>query len=152
MKVRIWPVLALLGIVLVSSGAALAHKGATGIVKQRMELMKGIAEQMKALKPMMDGKAAYDPAGVAKAAEAIAAHATRIAQSFPKGSTEHPSEASPKIWTDWDGFEASAEALRKHASALKADAGKGAGAAKALFAEMAKTCKGCHEGYRVKKQ
>lgn len=144
--------IALLSAALLFGGAAWAHKGATGIVKERMDLMKDIAAQMKALKPMVDGKVAYDAAGVAAAAAAIADHAAKIAPSFPKGSTDHPSEASPRIWTDWNGFEASAEALRTSAAALKADAGKGAQAAMGPFTEMAKTCKGCHEDYRVKKQ
>ena len=141
-----------IGLALGLGGGALAHQGATGIVKERMELMKGIAAQMKVLKPMVSGKAVYDPTIAAKAAKEIATHAANIKTSFPNGSNRHPSEASPKIWTEWDKFEASAEALRTYAAALEANATNGAGNAKRLFGEMSKTCKGCHEGYRVKKQ
>ncbi len=152
MRFPVRTALTICGAAFVFGGAAFAHEGATGVVKERMELMKGIAAQMKALKPMIEGTSTYDPADVAKAAGAIADHATNIAPSFPEGSTDHPSEASPRIWTEWNGFEASARALRAHAAALQADAEKGTDAARALFGEMARTCKGCHQDYRVKKQ
>lgn len=152
MRIPVWAFLVFLGAAIVSGGAAFTHEGATGVVKERMELMKDIAAQMKALKPMIDGGSTYEPARVATAAGTIADHAANIAPSFPKGSNVHPSEASPRIWTEWDGFAASARALRTHAAALQTDAEKGAGAAKALFGEMARTCKGCHEDYRIKKQ
>lgn len=152
MKIPVWTFLAFLSAAIVSGGVAFTHEGATGVVKERMELMKGIAAQMKALKPMIEGGSTYEPALVAMAAGTIADHAANIEPTFPKGSNAHPSEASPRIWTEWDGFAASAQALRTHATALQSDAEKGAGAAKTLFGEMAKTCKGCHEDYRIKKQ
>ena len=139
-------------IALVSAGAVLAHEGATGVVKQRMEMMKAMAAQMKALKSMVDGQTAYDPDVIAAVAEKISTHAASIAPSFPSGANQHPSEARPEIWTDWDSFKTSAEKLRAGAAALREIAANGAGPAKPSFVEMAKTCRDCHESYRVKKQ
>lgn len=135
-----------------AGGVALAHKGASGVVKQRMELMKGIAAQMKALSPMAKGEAAFDPAQVKKSAAAIAEHAGQIPENFPEGSTGHPSEAKPAIWTEWDKFKANAEALRTSAQALEAGADDGLDATKALFAKLAETCKGCHQDFREEKR
>ena len=139
-------------VIFVSGGIALAHKNATGIVKKRMGLMKGIASEMKRLKPMVNGKTPYDVSVVQGAAKAISAHARDIGPTFPKGSAQHPSEASPKIWTEWEKFEASANDLQTHADALLAEAGKGVTVAKPLFASMTDTCKTCHQRYRVKRR
>ena len=38
------------------AGLALAHEGATGVVKERMDLMKGQAKQMKLIGDMAKGK------------------------------------------------------------------------------------------------
>lgn len=152
MRIRTHAIIAAWAVIFVSGGVALAHKNATGVVKQRMDLMKGIASEMKRLKPMVNGKAPYDIGIVQQAARAISAHARDIGPTFPKGSTQHPSEASPKIWTDWKNFEASANDLLTFADALQEKAGKGATAVKPLFASMTDTCKSCHQRFRVKKR
>jgi hypothetical protein len=42
------------------TGVALAHEGATGVVKERMDLMKGQAKQMKLIGDMAKGKKKFD--------------------------------------------------------------------------------------------
>ncbi len=160
--------------VLVSAfaAAALAHGGATGIVKERMDGMSAMAKAMKALAPMMKGEAVYDPATVAAGAGTIASHAGReITSKFPQGSGGMPSEAAEEIWTDWEAFVTLALELETAALALELASGREAGAGasattaeagipepvrsladmstRQLFGRVGKTCSGCHKQYRV---
>lgn len=133
--------------------AAFAHSGAKGVVKQRMDAMGDIAEQMKLLGGMVQGKASYDAETASMAASVIAGHAEEMPALFPEGSTDHPSEALPAIWTDWPRFEASARKLAVDAAALgnAAQAADNADDIKATFTEVASSCKSCHEVFRLKK-
>lgn len=133
-------------------GAALAHQGAMGIVKQRMDMMKEMADAMKTIAPIMKGEAAYDASAVQDFASGIAEHAGHIGMMFPKGSDGHPSEASPRIWQEWERFHASAQELGDYAAQLEAKAKDGDKTAKLLFGKIAGTCMGCHESFREEKK
>ena len=135
-----------------AGGASFAHKGATGVVKKRMEAMKGVAAAMKSIAPMMQGKTAYDVGRVRAAAGTVKGHAAQVPDLFPNGSNAHPSEASAKIWSDWDKFLADAKAFETRAAELEAVAATGPDAARPAFAALTETCKSCHQAYRVKKQ
>lgn len=137
---------------LIMAGAALAHTGATGVVKERMEAMKAIGASMKAIATMIKGAAPYDAAKAAAAGEAIARHAGAIPDLFPEGSSGAPSEALPLIWTDWPDFLSATAALEERALDLAAAAGtaQNADALKAPFAALGETCKTCHEEFRAK--
>lgn len=135
-----------------AGGAPLAHKGASGIAKERMDMMKEMADAMKAIAPMMKGEADYDATAVQAFASGLANHAGHIKESFPQGSDGHPSEASPRIWKEPERFDASADALRGYALQLEKQAGNGEQAAKLLFGKIAGACKECHESFRVEKQ
>jgi len=103
---------------------ALAHGGATGVVKERMELMKVVGDAMKSLTEMMRGKQDYDADRVRAAAREIADHGDEaLTKLFPRDSLHGPTEALPEIWTDWDRFSALADQLTAYAKALEAAAG-----------------------------
>jgi len=90
----------------VGSSAVSAHGNATGIVKERMDLMKGIGNAMKTLTRMFKGETEYDAEAVRKAANAINERAgEHIIKLFPDGSLHKPTEALPTIWQDWPTFE-----------------------------------------------
>ncbi len=152
MKFRSVLILALAGTAFLTTMGATAHEGATGIVKHRMEMMKEMAKAMKALAPMVKGETAWNVALARASAATIAGHADKMPETFPEGSDGHPSEAKKTIWSAWDQFEESAEALRSQAARLEAAAAKGAQAAKPLFAEITNECKACHQDFREKKQ
>lgn len=106
--------------------AALAHGGATGVVKERMDGMGAMQEAMKVLTPMMQGQSDYDPDVVRAQASIIATHAgDALTSLFPEGSVEGPSEAKAEIWQDWEGFATLAEQLRSGADGLASAAGNG---------------------------
>lgn len=139
---------------LLATGAAFAHGGATGIVKERMDAMSAIGKNMKAVGQMLKTSPDVDPALVAKAGEAIAEHAgDALTELFPEGSLQKPTEASPAIWTDWTRFAAISGELQAYALDMKALADQGADkqAVAGAFGKVAGTCKTCHEAFRVKK-
>jgi len=58
--------------------------------------------------------------------------------------------AKPEIWQNWPDFVAKNRAFQQSARAFKAIAAKGdMTAAKASYADLAGTCKACHEKYRM---
>lgn len=107
------------GSILVGATLTLAHGGATGIVKQRMDLMDGIGERMKTLASIFKGEVDYDPAVVQEAAAGIRDHAgDDVLALFPEGSLDAPTEALPSIWEDWAQFEQLAHQLEAYGDAL----------------------------------
>ncbi|WP_428669525.1 c-type cytochrome [Roseibium sp.] len=105
---------------------ALAHGGATGIVKERMESMETMGEVVKSLAAMMRGETSYDPATVREGAAVIRSHSgDALTGLFPEGSLQKKSEAKPEIWTDWQTFSALAGQLGVFADGLEAAAGNG---------------------------
>ena len=110
--------------------SALAHGGATGIVKQRMDGMGAMKSSMKLLTPMMQGKTPYDASTVRTAAATIEQHAGQtLTALFPEGSAGKPSEAKPGIWANWSSFTDLAAQLATYSQglALAADNARGTG-------------------------
>ena len=137
-------------VLLAICGLAIAHSGATGVVKERMDLMKSVAEQMKTVGKMIKGEEAYAAGQVAAAADAIVGHAREIPGLFPEGSTDHPSEAMPAIWQDWDRFVELTNDMQRKAEALGASARQSADMKdiRPQFGALGKTCSACHEDFR----
>lgn len=118
MNTRIRAVLAA-GIVAFAGVAALAHSGATGVVKERMEGMKAMGDATKTIGDMFSGEASYDAAAVRDAAETIRGHAgSAMTELFPEGSNAVPSEAKDDIWKEWETFAVMAHQLEVMAEAL----------------------------------
>jgi cytochrome c556 len=110
-------------IVIASTGVALAHGGATGIVKERMDLMASVGKSMKTITEIFQGEKPYDPAIVRKASNSIASHGgEQMTKLFPEGSIQGPSESLPAIWQEWKRFSELSADLTKYANALAAAA------------------------------
>ena len=147
-------VIAIVSFALLSiTNVAISHKGATGIVKERMDAMKDISTQMKLMKKMIRGKQPYDAARFKNAAATIARHGLEIPKQFPKGSAHKPSRAKTGIWQDWKKFSALAQMLTANAKALvdKAEMTTTPKSLRYKFGKLAKTCKACHKTFRHKK-
>lgn len=133
-------------------GVALAHTGATGIVKARMDGMGDIAAAAKAIFQTLKTETP-DTAAIADAARTIAAlGGEALVAQFPEGSTMAPTEAAPAIWQDPAGFADLAGQLQRRAVELAdlAEAGAAADALSAGFDSLHHTCTACHERYRIK--
>ena len=134
-----------------SSGIVYAHTGATGVVKMRMEMMKGIASNMKTIANMLKGQEEFDPSSASAAAKQIGAHANDMPDMFPEGSTDKPSEALPEIWENWDEFVAMSLALSRDAKEMANLAANASSATEIedAFKRVGKSCGSCHEKYRL---
>lgn len=131
-----------------SATLTLAHQGATGIVKTRMD---NFSQSQRDLKSSFTAVKAGDWEGVIAKARAMAKWGQKIPSMFPEGSNNPPSEASPKIWEDMSGFTAAsldfvAAAENVIATAETANKKDTIAALKAL----GQTCSACHKNYRVK--
>lgn len=143
---RVWCAL----LVLAFASPSLAHEGASGIVKERMDAMKALGALTKSMAEKIKGN--RNLASLAADAREIASLADKMPGWFPPGSTQSPTEAAAEIWTDFADFTAKAAALKAEADALAALAPIGDPAPiAAQFRTLAGACKACHERYRVKK-
>ena len=132
--------------------AAMPHDHATGVVKQRMELMEGLGKRMKAIAARIRDK--RDLAAIKSDARAIAASAAHIVHMFPPDSTQHPTEAKAAIWQNWSDFERLAQALEIESARLADMNATDFGTFNALNGQVravSQTCGNCHEAYRVKR-
>lgn len=75
-----------------------AHGGATGIVKERMDLMASVGKSMKTVTEMFQSAKPYNAEQVSAAARLIGTHGgEQTTKLFPEGSINGPSEALPAI-------------------------------------------------------
>ena len=116
---------------------------------ERGDLMEGVREEAKILGGMLQGKIDYDADQAMKSLKVWAAAADKLGALFPDGS--QGGEAAPAIWEDRDGFE---EAIAVWATST-ADAIDAAPAtledAQPVIGKAFKSCKNCHDSYRIEK-
>jgi cytochrome c556 len=82
--------------VVLSWTAALAHKGhehATGVVRERMELMTDMGERLLAISKRLRANKELDR--IAADARAIKDASGKLTSQFPPGSTQFPTAAKP---------------------------------------------------------
>ena len=151
--------LAVIGVTLLlatsMSAGLLAHSGAKGIVKERMDAMKEIGKGMKALGAMAKGQAQLRESAIKAAARTISEHSARIGELFPdtpKSRKGHMTEAAPAIWENNADFLALAKQMAKNANDLNLAAASldRAGLGK-FVGKLAADCKSCHQKFRIKK-
>lgn len=124
----------------------LAHSGATGVVKKRMETMKDVGAVMKELGAMVKGDASFDASTVARRAADLKTHAAGMPALFPEDSIHGPSEALPKIWEDFEGFSEIASDLES--AAVELSSVTDVTTLPRALGAAGKTCKACHSDYR----
>ena len=134
-------------LITVPATLCLAHGGATGIVKERMDMFKKNQGNLKAIKSHIGSE---DYGSIVKLADEIRDWAVKMPEYFPEGSNEKPSEASPAIWTDFDGFKNAA--MKNETAAKQLIAAAKAEDQKAVvdgFKAVAASCKSCHQSYKL---
>jgi cytochrome c556 len=127
-----------------------AHDHATGVVKERMEMMEDMAKRLKAIRERIDKN--RDRAAIKTDAEAIAAQAPHITHLFPKGSVQRPTDAKAAIWQNWPDFERKAAALEDASRKLAAVGQDDLAALRARERAVSQACGACHELYRVRRR
>ncbi|MER9753992.1 cytochrome c [Mesorhizobium sp. M0166] len=131
------------------AGAALAHKGATGIIAERMTAMKNMGRELKAIGEMLAGRAPFDAAAIVQHAGALHDNCHRTTTLFPPGSIDHHSNALPAIWEKPEAFHEAMQGLHNATETFVATATLGdKPALAASFERIRKICNGCHERFR----
>ena len=143
-------------IILSTAIVAFAHGGATGIVKERMDGMMAMGKALGSVGDMFKGKTKFNVEQVKAAADILLQHSANIDKLFPDteaSRTGKGTEAIPAVWEDREGFLAIAVELQKRSADLKKVAATNdQNQIRASFVAMAKTCGGCHQDYRKKKE
>jgi cytochrome c556 len=152
MVMRSKPARLALLVLLAPATLALAHEGATGVVKERMDLMKRQQKDMKVIGDMAKGSKPFDAAKAAESARDISVTARKIHELFPEGSADRHSEALDTIWIEWDRFAANADELESVANALAVTLEGTDQNWKSAFQKVTDVCKSCHQDFRVKKK
>ena len=138
--------IAALALSLSSPPAALAHKGAMGIVKERMDKFEASEKATKRIKQALSRG---DTAVVTAEAEFLVSWASEMDSYFPENSNQSPSEAKDEIWLQWDDFVGAIQSFDNAARALiEAAATEDPDAIGGAFKEMTKSCKSCHQQFR----
>ena len=140
----------------VAAGAlsvAAAATAAAGPVEDRQELMKSVGKSIKLSVRMAKGEVPYDAAAAAAAMQTINGVPDKFTKLFPEGSDMHlKTTAALRIWEDMKGFLARAADMKAASAKARVAAGQGQDAFKAaVLGPVLKTCKACHDTYRIKK-
>ena len=119
--------------------------------EQRHELMEDVGGAAKNVGKMMKGEAPFDAAVANESLKTWAAAAEVFGDMFPEGSESgYDTEARPTIWSDREGFDAQLAQFADKANAAVAANPQDLDALKAAAGPVFKSCKSCHEDYRVK--
>jgi cytochrome c556 len=133
-------------LILVFSASSYAHKDATGIVKERMDLFKKSQQDIKALYASIRSDELGD---IRTNALALAQWGAVMPDYFPEGSGGGVSEASSEIWKNFDGFKDAAKTFELAALSVVAAVDQGdKGAIISTAKSVGDSCKSCHRKFR----
>jgi cytochrome c556 len=138
-----------------AAAVALAAASPKDTIKLRQEGLKDLGAQMKVINDTLK-TSAPDAAKIKEAAAKVKKHSAEISTWFPAGSGPEAgveTAAKPEIWKDAADFTAKGNAFVAEADKLAtvADSGDVEGVRNQVRA-VGKSCGGCHERYRVKKE
>ena len=118
--------------------------------KVRHELMEDVGSAAKTIGTMLKEEAPFDAAQAMAALQVWADSAEPFGELFPEGSdTGFDTEAKSTIWTDRAGFEQALAEFKQQADAAVAANPQTLEELQPAAGAVFKTCKACHEGYRV---
>ena len=116
----------------------------------RHDLMEDVGGAAKTIGKMLKEEAPFDAAQAMEALQVWADSAEPFGDMFPKGSeTGFDTEAKSTIWSDRAGFEQALAAFKEKAEAAVAANPQTLAELQPAAGPVFKTCKGCHESYRV---
>lgn len=121
-------------------------------IKYRQSAMTVVARSSGALNAMAKGDVPFN-AEVAGRHASVLANLSELpfaAGAFGPGTDKaSPNKADPKVWSEPEKFKAAADKFIAATRALPA-ATSDAAALKVAMGDLGKTCKGCHDDYRMK--
>jgi len=124
----------------------------TDPIHARQELMEETRDAAKVIGGMLRQQREFDAAAAMEAFEVWRKTAAKAGDLFPDGSgVGHDTEAKITIWTDRAGFDEKMADFGAKVDAAIAASPDSLEALNAAAGPVFKTCKACHEGYRVEK-
>ena len=116
----------------------------------RHELMEDVGSAAKTIGTMLKEEAPFDAAQAMAALQVWADAAEPFGELFPEGSESgFDTEAKSTIWTDRAGFDKALAEFKQQADAAVAANPQTLAELQPAAGAVFKTCKSCHEGYRV---
>ena len=116
----------------------------------RHEMMEDVGGAAKNIGKMLKGEAPFDADLANQSLQTWSEAAAGFGELFPEGSESgYDTEAKATIWTDRAGFEEQLALFAEKADAAVAANPQSLDELKPAAGAVFKTCKSCHEGYRV---
>ena len=116
----------------------------------RHEAMEEVRDAAKVIGAMLKGEREYDVEAAQASLDVFDDVSSYFGELFPEGTeTGEGTEAAPAIWEDRAGFEAALQKWRDASiAAINADP-QTLEEAQPVLGPIFKTCKGCHDTYRL---
>jgi len=133
------------------AGFAFAQAKPEDEIRYRQSVMNVMGRNFGGvLGAMAKGDRPYDQAAAVKAASLVDMLSTLHFDAFAPGTDKGaPTKADPAIWRDPAKFKAASERMQAEVAKLPA-AARDLAALKAQVGETGKTCKACHDDFRMK--
>ena len=130
------------------SSIAFAHSGVKDKnVKERMMVMKAMADNTKIISQMLKGKTSFDENEAKLALERLSSLSLKTPKVFEVNATDPKSEAKPTIWDEFDEFTKLSKDLAETTEVLAGSVGTINDLRPALK-RVSSGCKACHSKYR----
>ena len=135
-------------VLITASSIVFAHSGVKDKnVKERMMLMKEMANNTKTIGQMLKGKTPFDASEAKLALERLASLSLETPKVFKINASDPKSEARPAIWNEFDEFTKLSKDLAE-ASLLLAGSINGIDDLRPALKGVSSGCKACHSRYR----
>ena len=130
------------------SSIAFAHSGVKDKnVKERMMVMKAMADNTKIIGQMLKGKTSFDENEAKLALERLSSLSLKTQKVFQVNATDPKSEAKSNIWDEFDEFTKLSQDLAEATEVLAGSVGTINDLRPALK-RVSSGCKACHSKYR----
>ncbi len=130
------------------SSVALAHSGVKDKnVKERMMVMKEMADTTKIIGQMLKGKKSFDANEAKLALERLSSLSLKTPKVFTINASDPKSEAKPAIWDEFDEFTRLSKDLAE-TSILFAGSIDSIDDLRPALRGVSSGCKACHSRYR----
>ena len=131
-----------------ASSIAFAHSGVKDQnVKERMLLMKAMAENTKLIGQMLKKQTPFELNEVKRALEQLSSLSLQTPKVFEVNATDPKSEAKQNIWDEFDEFTKLSDDLAKSTSEL-AMLVEDIDDLRPTLMKVSEGCKACHSNYR----
>ena len=135
-------------IFLVISSVAFAHSGVKDQnVKERMMVMKAMADNTKVIGQMLKRKTQFDANEAKSALERLSSLSLKTPKVFTVNATDPKSEAKPAIWDEFDEFTKLSLELAE-TSIVLANSIENIEDLRPALKRISSGCKSCHSKYR----